>query len=82
MVRLVVNGLEVTGYTVTKLSSEYSGNRTFVTPRELLEGDVVNFRTMTDVSDRTISSSEKKRLIQLGRDEALKSLMKKIQSGS
>ena len=50
-IRLVVNGMEITGYTITKLSSEYSGTRTFVTPRELLEGDVVNFRTMIGVSD-------------------------------
>ena len=41
------------GYTVKKPSSEYSGTRTFVTPLELLEGNVVNFRTKTDVSDAT-----------------------------
>ena len=50
-VRLIVNGMDIFGYTVTKLASEYSGTRTFVTPRELLEGDVVNFYTMTNVSD-------------------------------
>ena len=50
-VKLVLNGLEKTGYTVTKLASEYSGTRTFGIPRELLEGDVINFRTKADTSD-------------------------------
>ena len=50
-VRLIVNGMDIFGYVVTKPSSEYSGTRTFVTPWELLEGDVVNFYTITNVSD-------------------------------
>ena len=48
-VRLIVNGMDILGYTVTKPASEYSGTRTFGIPRELLEGDVVNFYTITDV---------------------------------
>ena len=48
-VRLIVNGIDILDYTVTSPASEYSGTNTFATPHELLERDVVNFYTITNV---------------------------------
>ena len=54
----------------------------------MIKGEVEKYYILKDEIRRShrktavISSSEKKKLIQLGRDEARKSFMKKIQGGS
>ena len=46
-VAIVVNGVADNSFAVTKLLFEYSGNNTFTTPKELSQGDVINFRSLT-----------------------------------
>ena len=50
IVAIVVNGTVDNTFAVTKPIFEYSGNITFTTPRELSQGDVINFRSLTSDS--------------------------------
>ena len=50
IVAIVVNGVVDNTFGVTKPTFEYSGNITFTTPRELSQGDVINFRSLTSDS--------------------------------
>ena len=45
-VGIVVNGTVDNAFAVTKPLFEYSGNNTFITPKELSLGDVINFRSL------------------------------------
>ena len=45
-VGIVVNGTVDNTFAVTKPLFEYSGNITFITPKELSQGDVINFRSL------------------------------------
>jgi len=46
-VNLVVNGAVHQTYSVTKPAGQYSGTHTFSTPFELMQGDRINFKSMT-----------------------------------
>ena len=50
IVAIVVNGTVDNNFTVTKPIFEYSGNNTFTTRKELSQGDVINFRSLTSDS--------------------------------
>ena len=45
-VGIVVNGVVDNTFAVTKPLFQYSGNNTFTTPKELSQGDVINFRSL------------------------------------
>ena len=45
-VGIVVNGTVDNTFTVTKPLFQYSGTNTFITPKELSQGDVINFRSL------------------------------------
>ena len=49
-VGIVVNGTVDNAFAVTKPLFEYSGNNTFTTPKELSQGDVINFRSLVSNS--------------------------------
>ena len=72
----------ITSYVSKALNDEEITDLEF----QMIKGEVEKYYILKDEirrSHRTaISSSEKKKLIQLGRDEARKSFMKKIQGGS
>ena len=50
IVAIVVNGVVDNNFAVTKPIFEYSGNNTFTPTRELSQGDVINFRSLTSDS--------------------------------
>ena len=50
-VRLFVNGIGDSNYTVVKPNLEYTGVAHFTTPRELYEGNTINFQTLSGVSN-------------------------------
>ena len=50
IVAIVVNGVVDNNFAVTKPIFEYSGNITFTPTRELSQGDVINFRSLTSDS--------------------------------
>ena len=60
---IVVNGVVDNAFGVTKPIFEYSGNITFITPRELSQGDVINFRSFN--SDALAAHSVACALIEL-----------------
>ena len=45
-VGIVVNGTVDNAFAVTKPLFQYSGTNTFITPKELSQGDVINFRSL------------------------------------
>lgn len=47
-VRIVINGLENVVYSVSKPSGQYSGTTTFGIPLELAQGDIINFRSLSN----------------------------------
>ena len=63
-VQIVVNGVVDNAFRVTKNIFEYSGNITFITPREVSQGDVINCRSFN--SDELAAHSVVCALIELG----------------
>lgn len=55
IVNIVISGVENTAYSVSKPNVLYSGTNTFGTPLELVEGNIINFRSAITNINTTVA---------------------------